>query len=276
MNDYAISVENLTKFYNNFSALNNISFRIKRGDFFGIIGPNGAGKTTILKILYSVVIPTSGNIDILGLNLTSNLQHDARKIKSIIGVVPQEDNLDEDLSVFENLTIYSMYFGINKKESSRRAAELLGFFNMTEKKNFKVINLSGGYRRRLLIARALVNSPKIIILDEPTIGLDPEYRLNIWNKLKLLNKSGITILMSTHYMDEAEKLFKNVILLNHGAIVLSGSVDYILNKNNDENIAKNVPDNLLRKEELHNSNKELKSLEDVFMDIVKNENSKIN
>ncbi|MHB8281521.1 MAG: ABC transporter ATP-binding protein [bacterium] len=276
MNDYAISVENLTKFYNNFSALNNISFRIKRGDFFGIIGPNGAGKTTILKILYSVVIPTSGNIDILGLNLTSNLQHDARKIKSIIGVVPQEDNLDEDLSVFENLTIYSMYFGINKKESSRRAAELLGFFNMTEKKNFKVINLSGGYRRRLLIARALVNSPKIIILDEPTIGLDPEYRLNIWNKLKLLNKSGITILMSTHYMDEAEKLFKNVILLNHGAIVLSGSVDYILNKNNDENIAKDVPDNLLRKEELHNSNKELKSLEDVFMDIVKNENSKIN
>ena len=106
MNDYAISVENLTKFYNNFSALNNISFRIKIGDFFGIIGPNGAGKTTILKILYSVVIPTSGNIDILGLNITSNLQHDARKIKSIIGVVPQEDNLDEDLSVFENLIIY--------------------------------------------------------------------------------------------------------------------------------------------------------------------------
>ena len=216
-----------------------------------------------------MVIPTSGNIDILGLNLTSNLQRDARKIKSIIGVVPQEDNLDEDLSVFENLIIYSMYFGINKKESLRRASELLDFFNMAEKKNFKVINLSGGYRRRLLIARALVNSPKIIILDEPTIGLDPEYRLNIWNKLKLLNKSGITILMSTHYMDEAEKLFKNVILLNHGAIVLNGSVDYILNKNNDENIVGSTSDNLLQKEELHNVNNGLKSLEDVFMDIVK-------
>jgi lipooligosaccharide transport system ATP-binding protein len=276
MNDYAISVENLTKFYNNFSALNNISFRIKRGDFFGIIGPNGAGKTTILKILYSVVIPTSGNIDILGLNLTSNLQHDARKIKSIIGVVPQEDNLDEDLSVFENLIIYSMYFGINKKESLKRASELLDFFNMAEQKNFKVINLSGGYRRRLLIARALVNSPKIIILDEPTIGLDPEYRLNIWNKLKLLNKSGITILMSTHYMDEAEKLFRNVILLNHGEIVLSGSVDYILNKNNGENIANDTSGNPLQKEELRNNNKGLKSLEDVFMDIVKNENYKSN
>ncbi len=276
MNDYAISVENLTKFYNNFSALNNISFRIKIGDFFGIIGPNGAGKTTILKILYSVVIPTSGNIDILGLNITSNLQHDARKIKSIIGVVPQEDNLDEDLSVFENLIIYSMYFGINKKESLKRASELLDFFNMAEQKNFKVINLSGGYRRRLLIARALVNSPKIIILDEPTIGLDPEYRLNIWNKLKLLNKSGITILMSTHYMDEAEKLFRNVILLNHGEIVLNGSVDYILNKNNGENIVTDAFGNLLQKEELQNNNKGLKSLEDVFMDIVKNENYKSN
>ncbi|MCL5673229.1 MAG: ABC transporter ATP-binding protein [Deltaproteobacteria bacterium] len=276
MNDYAISVENLTKFYNNFSALNNISFRIKIGDFFGIIGPNGAGKTTILKILYSVVIPTSGNIDILGLNLTSNLQHDARKIKSIIGVVPQEDNLDEDLSVFENLIIYSMYFGINKKESLKRASELLDFFNMADQKNFKVINLSGGYRRRLLIARALVNSPKIIILDEPTIGLDPEYRLNIWNKLKLLNKSGITILMSTHYMDEAEKLFRNVILLNHGEIVLNGSVDYILNKNNGENIVTDAFGNLLQKEELQNNNKGLKSLEDVFMDIVKNENYKSN
>ena len=276
MNDYAISVENLTKFYNNFSALNNISFRIKIGDFFGIIGPNGAGKTTILKILYSVVIPTSGNIDILGLNITSNLQHDARKIKSIIGVVPQEDNLDEDLSVFENLIIYSMYFGINKKESLKRASELLDFFNMAEQKNFKVINLSGGYRRRLLIARALVNSPKIIILDEPTIGLDPEYRLNIWNKLKLLNKSGITILMSTHYMDEAEKLFRNVILLNRGEIVLNGSVDYILNKNNGENIVNDAAGNLLQKAELQNNNKGLKSLEDVFMDIVKNENYKSN
>ncbi len=275
MNDYAVSVENLTKFYNNFSALNNISFKIKKGDFFGIIGPNGAGKTTILKILYSVVIPNSGNIDILGLNLTSNLPHDAKKIKAIIGVVPQEDNLDEDLSVFENLIIYSMYFGINKKESLIRASELLDFFNMAEQKNFKVINLSGGYRRRLLIARALVNSPKIIILDEPTIGLDPEYRLNIWNKLKLLNKSGITILMSTHYMEEAEKLFRNVILLNHGEIVLNGSVDYILNKNKDENIC-DTSGNLLNKEELNNNNKGYKSLEDVFMDIVKNENFKSN
>ncbi|MHB1680332.1 MAG: ABC transporter ATP-binding protein [bacterium] len=271
MNDYAVSVENLTKFYDNFSALNNISFKIKKGDFFGIIGPNGAGKTTILKILYSVVIPNSGNIDILGLNLTRH----AKKIKSIIGVVPQEDNLDEDLSVFENLIIYSMYFGINKKESLRRASELLDFFNIAEQKNFKVINLSGGYRRRLLIARALVNSPKIIILDEPTIGLDPEYRLNIWNKLKLLNKSGITILMSTHYMDEAEKLFRNVIILNHGEIVLNGSVDYILNKNNDENIG-DASGNLLNKAELNNNNKRYKSLEDVFMDIVKNENFKSN
>ncbi|RZD16252.1 MAG: ABC transporter ATP-binding protein [Candidatus Acididesulfobacter guangdongensis] len=272
MNDYAISVENLTKFYNDFSALNNISFRIKRGDFFGIIGPNGAGKTTILKILYSVVIPSAGSIDILGLSPTN----DSKKIKSRLGVVPQDDNLDEDLSVFENLIIYSMYFGINKKESFRRVSELLDFFNIAEKKDSKVINLSGGYRRRLLLARALINSPDIIILDEPTIGLDPEYRLNIWNKLKLLNKSGITILMSTHYMDEAEKLFRNVILLNHGKIVLNGSMDYILNKNNNENINGASNNMAYKKEDVYNNNKGLKSLEEIFMDIVKNENFKSN
>jgi len=271
MNDYAISVENLTKFYNDFSALNNISFKIKRGDFFGIIGPNGAGKTTILKILYSVVIPSTGSIDILGLSPAN----DAKKIKSRLGVVPQDDNLDEDLSVFENLIIYSMYFGINKKESFRRVSELLDFFNIAEKKNSKVINLSGGYRRRLLLARALINSPDIIILDEPTIGLDPEYRLNIWNKLKLLNKSGITILMSTHYMDEAEKLFRNVILLNHGEIVLNESMDYILNKNNNENNGGASDNTAYKKEDAYN-NKRLKSLEEIFMNIVKNENFKGN
>jgi lipooligosaccharide transport system ATP-binding protein len=271
MNDYAISVENLTKFYNNFSALNNISFKIKIGDFFGIIGPNGAGKTTILKILYSVVIPSAGSIDILGLSPAN----DAKKIKSRLGVVPQDDNLDEDLSVFENLMIYSMYFGINKKESFRRVSELLDFFNIAEKKNSKVGSLSGGYRRRLLIVRALINSPDIIILDEPTIGLDPEYRINIWNKLKLLNKSGITILMSTHYMDEAEKLFRNVILLNHGEIVLNGSMDHILNKNNNENIT-STTGNAVDKNKNMNNNKSLKSLEEIFMDIVKNENFKSN
>ncbi len=240
MEDYILTVKNLTKTFDDFKALNNISFNIKYGDFFGLIGPNGAGKSTLLRILYDIVIPDSGSVYINGFNL----KRDYKKIKYGLGIVPQDDNLDEDLSVFENILIYSMYFGIPKKESMKRSDELLIFFNLTDKKYSKVADLSGGLRRRLMIARALINDPSLIILDEPTTGLDPEYRQNIWNKLTVLNKNGVTILMSTHYMDEAERLFRNMIILNRGNIVLSGCInDITLNK---------------------------KSLEEIFLDIAKN------
>ncbi len=238
--DYILTVKDLTKNFDGFKALSNITFNIKYGDFFGLIGPNGAGKSTLLKILYGIVIPDSGSIGIGDLNL----KYYYKKIKYNLGIVPQDDNLDGDLSVYENLLIYSMYFGIPKKESSRRSAELLNFFNLNDKKYSKVADLSGGLRRRLMIARALINNPSLIILDEPTSGLDPEYRQNIWNKLKALNEKGVTIFMSTHYMEEAERLFKNMIILNHGNIVLSGAIkDITLNK---------------------------KSLEEIFLDIAKN------
>jgi lipooligosaccharide transport system ATP-binding protein len=240
MENYILTVEKLTKNFGRFKALNDVTFSIKYGDFFGLIGPNGAGKSTLLKILYSIVIPDSGFIGIEGLNL----KYDYKKIKYNLGIVPQDDNLDEDLSVYENLLIYSMYFGISKKESKKRSNELLNFFNLDDKKYSKVAALSGGLRRRLMIARALINNPSLIILDEPTSGLDPEYRRNIWNKLEELNKKGVTILMSTHYMEEAERLFRNMIILNHGNIVLRGAVeDITLNK---------------------------KSLEEIFLDIAKN------
>ncbi len=247
MSEFAVKVENLTKTYDSLIALNDVSFEVKAGDFFGIIGPNGAGKTTLLKILYSFVTPSSGIVNVSGFDLNS----DYKKIKNLLGVVPQEDNLDEDLSVFENLMVYSMYFGIPRKESLRRAEELLGFFDLSEKKRAKVISLSGGLRRRLLIARALVNGPGIIILDEPTMGLDPEYRHNIWNKLKVLNKSGVTVLMSTHYMDEAERLFKNIIMLNHGKIVVKGDISDVLGDRYKRGI------------------NETRSLEEIFLDMVK-------
>lgn len=238
--NYIVTVKNLIKKFNNFAAINGITFNIAAGDFFGLIGPNGAGKSTLLKILYNIAIPTSGTIYINGLDLSYNY----KKIKYKLGIVPQDDNLDQDLTVLENLMIYAMYFGIHKKESIERSNELLNFFDLNEKKYSKVISLSGGLRRRLMIARALINNPTLIMLDEPTAGLDPEYRHNIWNKLQLLNKNGVTIVMSTHYMEEAEKLFKNMIFLNHGNIVLSGSIDDItLNK---------------------------KSLEEIFIDIAKN------
>jgi lipooligosaccharide transport system ATP-binding protein len=240
MKNYILSVKGLTKNFDGFKALNNITFNIKYGDFFGLIGPNGAGKSTLLKILYNIVMPDSGFIGIEGLNL----EYDYKKIKYNLGIVPQDDNLDEDLSVYENLLIYSMYFGIPRKESSKRSTELLEFFNLDDKKYSKVAALSGGLRRRLMIARALINNPSLIILDEPTSGLDPEYRQNIWSRLKALNENGVTVLMSTHYMEEAEKLFKNMIILNHGNIVMNGAIKDIT------------------------SNK--KSLEEIFLDIAKN------
>lgn len=240
MQDYIVKIENLTKDFDGFLALKGISFGIKQGDFFGLIGPNGAGKSTLLKILYNLVIPTSGNIYVKGLDL----RYDYKKIKYLLGVVPQEDNLDQDLGVLENLIVYSMYFGISRKESVRKAEEILQFFDLSDRKNSRVMNLSGGLRRRLMIARALINDPDIIMLDEPTSGLDPEYRHNIWNKLKVLNENGKTIIMSTHYMEEAEKLFKNMIILNHGNIVLSGSIEEItLNKKSLEEIFIDIAEN---------------------------------
>ena len=240
MKNYILTVKGLTKNFGRFQALSNVTFSIKYGDFFGLIGPNGAGKSTLLKILYGIVIPDFGSTFISGLDL----KYDYKKIKYNLGIVPQDDNLDEDLSVYENLLIYSMYFGIPRKESIKKSAELLKFFNLADKKYSKVAALSGGLRRRLMIARALINNPSLIILDEPTSGLDPEYRQNIWGRLKALNENGVTILMSTHYMEEAEKLFKNMIILNHGNIVMNGAIKDIT------------------------SNK--KSLEEIFLDIAKN------
>ena len=233
MENLILSVKNLTKTFGRFKALDNVSFEVRSGDFFGLIGPNGAGKSTLLKILYNTVIPDKGSIRICGLDL----QADYKKIKYGMGIVPQDDNLDEDLSVFDNLLIYSMYFGMAKKESAKKTEELLDFFNLTDKKYSRVADLSGGLRRRLMIARALINDPSLIILDEPTVGLDPEYRQNIWNKLISLNKNGVTVIMSTHYMEEAERLFKNMIILNHGGIVMSGGISEItLNKKSLEEI----------------------------------------
>ncbi len=244
MEENILSIKNLTKSFGETAALNNISFNINYGDFFGLIGPNGAGKSTLLKILYGIVVPDSGTINIKGLSFQSADYTKIKKIKYDLGVVPQDDNLDEDLTVYENLLIYSMYFGLPKKESSKRSDELLNFFNLNDKKFSKVADLSGGLRRRVMIARALINNPSLIILDEPTSGLDPEYRQNIWNKLKALNENGVTVLMSTHYMEEAEKLFKNMIILHRGNIVLRGKIsDITLNK---------------------------KSLEEIFLDIAKN------
>jgi len=192
-----------------------ISFQIRKGEFCGILGPNGAGKTTTLKMLVGNTPCGRGELTVLGLPIPQQ----ARLMRSRIGVVPQGDNLDLDFTVAENLRVYGRYFGLKRADMERRIPELLAFVALEEKSNAYINQLSGGMKRRLSIARALINRPELLVLDEPTTGLDPQIRQNIWQLLRQLQKEGITIILTTHYMDEAERLCERIILMDHGRIL---------------------------------------------------------
>lgn len=183
-----------------------------------LLGPNGAGKTTTIRIVLGLVIKTSGKISVFGKSLPGYLG----KVKYQIGVVPQMDNLDPDLSVLENLLVYAKYFRIKHKVARERAMELLSFFALQNRKDEIIQNLSGGQRRRLLLARALINRPKLLILDEPTIGLDPQARLLIWERLEHLREKGTTMLLTSHYMEEVARLATRVIIIDHGKPIATG------------------------------------------------------
>jgi lipooligosaccharide transport system ATP-binding protein len=217
--DFAIEARNLKKNFGSFTAVNDISFNIKRGETFAILGENGAGKSTTMRMIACRSPLASGELLVEGLDVVN----DDRKIRSLIGVVPQENNLDPDLNVRENLLVYSRYFRIPKETAQNRCDELLEFIRLNEKANSKVDQLSGGMKRRLIIARALLHRPKILLLDEPTTGLDPNVRQEIWEKLEELRRNeNLTIVLSTHYMDEAEKLAQRLIVMAHGKIVVEG------------------------------------------------------
>ncbi|UCF06057.1 MAG: ATP-binding cassette domain-containing protein [bacterium] len=217
--EYAVEARQLTKRYGDLVAVNCIDFGIVPGEIFGFLGPNGAGKTTTVKMIYAAVPITAGTLTVFGWDVPSC----PRKIKSILGVCPQEINLDPDFSVYKNLVVYSRYFGIDSSRARSRAEELIDFFQLGEKRDQKIENLSGGLKKRLLIVRALVNDPKLLILDEPTTGLDPQARHQIWDKIRELRRSGTTVILTTHYMEEASALCDRLVIMDEGRIIERGA-----------------------------------------------------
>ncbi len=215
-----VNARRLTKTYDKQRAVDGIDFSVERGETFGLLGPNGAGKSTTMRMIACRTPLTSGELFVEGLDVRA----EGRKIRSLIGVVPQENNLDPDLNVLRNLIVYASYYRMSKGEASQRAGELLDFIGLSGRADAKIDHLSGGMKRRLMIARALIHNPRLLVLDEPTTGLDPQVRQEIWQKLEELRRvSGVTILLSTHYMEEAEKLCERLVVMDHGKILATGT-----------------------------------------------------
>jgi lipooligosaccharide transport system ATP-binding protein len=219
MTEFLVQARGLTKQFGEFTAVDAIDFDIHQGEAFGFLGPNGAGKTSTMKMITTVSPITEGKLSVFGID--PNV--DGRAIRQRIGVVPQEDNLDLELTVAENLYIYGRYHDMKKAEINPRIDELLEFAQLTERRDSEVEPLSGGMKRRLTIARALINSPDLIILDEPTTGLDPQARHLLWDRLYRLKRQGATLIITTHYMDEAEQLCDRLVVMDQGKIAAEGS-----------------------------------------------------
>ncbi|MFN4087557.1 MAG: ABC transporter ATP-binding protein [Alphaproteobacteria bacterium] len=210
-----IEADNLSKRYGAVEAVRGVSFAIPQGVCIGLLGPNGAGKTTTMRMLMGLTRPTGGRLSVFGVAPESL----GRAYRARIGLVPQEDNLDPDLSVRQNLDVYGRYFGIPAAVLARRVPELLDFMQLGERGDAKVIQLSGGMKRRLVIARALIADPELVVLDEPTTGLDPQARVLIWRRLLDLKKQGKTLLLTTHYMDEAQRLCDRIVIIDAGRVL---------------------------------------------------------
>ena len=219
MSENLIEVKGLTKKYGEFVAVNGIDFHVRKSESFGFLGPNGAGKSTTMRILAATSRRTSGQVSVLG----KDPEIHGPQIRAHLGVVPQEGNLDVQLTVTENLYIYGRYFGLSSKFIKSKIDDLLEFAQLAEKRDVKVEALSGGMKRRLIIARSLVSEPDILILDEPTTGLDPQARHILWDRLFRLKEDGMTLLITTHYMDEAEQLCDRLIVMDKGSIMSEGS-----------------------------------------------------
>ncbi len=230
MKQLAITVKHISKSFGKLKAVQDLSFDVEKNSCFGLLGPNGAGKTTTMKCIYGKNHrdnPKPEQINVFGYDPG----HNDLEIKYLSGIVPQEDNLDLELSVSQNLTIYSRFYGIAGKEAKQRIDYLLEFMELTEKQHAKIKELSGGMKRRLTIARALINNPKLLILDEPTTGLDPQVRHLIWDKLRTLKKEGVTILLTTHYMEEAFQVCDTILIMNNGSKVLEGNPTSLMKDN---------------------------------------------
>lgn len=214
-----ISARGLVKRYGDFTAVDAIDFDIEQGESFGFLGPNGAGKSTTMRMISAVSTRTDGTLDVLGLDTNDH----GPEIRAQLGVVPQADTLDTELRARENLVVYGRYFGLPRAVVQQRADELLAFAQLEEKATARVDDLSGGMKRRLTIARGLMNEPRILLLDEPTTGLDPQARHILWDRLFRLKERGTTLVLTTHFMDEAEQLCDRLVVVDHGRIVAEGS-----------------------------------------------------
>ena len=230
--EVVIEALGLTKKFDDFTAVDHIDFKVYKGECVGFLGPNGAGKTTTVRMIYCFLPPTQGELKVAGLSVHTQ----CRQIKSIVGVAPQEDNLDPDFTTIKNLTVYARYFDIPKEEATKRADEQLKFFQLEEKREVPIMALSTGMKRRLIFARALLNQPQILLLDEPTTGLDPQARHLVWDEVRHLKKMQVTIILTTHYMDEAEVLCDRILIVDKGKIIEEGSPAELVKKHIGEDV----------------------------------------
>jgi len=221
-----IHATGLTKRFGEFTAVDGIDFSVEQGESFGFLGPNGAGKTSTMRMIGAVSPITEGTLSVLGLDPMQQ----GPQLRSRLGVVPQEDNLDQELTVYDNLMMYGRYFDLSRAVIRERIDELLEFVQLTEKRKSKVDALSGGMKRRLTIARGLINEPDLLILDEPTTGLDPQARHVLWDRLYRLKQQGVTLIITTHYMDEAEQLCDRLVVMDRAKIVAEGSPRSLIEK----------------------------------------------
>jgi len=221
-----ISARGLTKKYGDFVAVDGIDFEVAKGESFGLLGPNGAGKSTTMRIIAATSQRSGGTIKVLG----RDPEEHGPQVRAHLGVVPQQDNLDSELTVAENLFVYGRYFGLSKKFVREKVNELLAFAQLEEKRDVKVDALSGGMKRRLTIARALISEPDILMLDEPTTGLDPQARHILWDRLFRLKEDGVTLIITTHFMDEAEQLCDRLVVMDKGKIMAEGSPAQLIKK----------------------------------------------
>lgn len=230
--DVLVRARGVRKAYGDLEAVRGIDVDVRRGELFGFLGPNGAGKSTTMRMVGTVTPRTGGDLSVLGREPNT----DARAIKARLGVVPQEDTLDTELTVAQNLQVYGRYFGLSKAEINRRMEELLDFVQLADRRDARVEALSGGMKRRLTVARGLINEPELVLLDEPTTGLDPQARHVLWDRLAQLRERGVTLILTTHYMDEAEQLCDRLVIMNEGVIIAEGSPQDLI----AEHVAKEV------------------------------------
>ncbi len=228
-----IRVSDLHKRFGDIHAVNGISFEVKRGETYGLLGPNGAGKTTTMRMLSALSPLTSGDIEVGGINVTER----GREVREILGVVTQHDGHDSGLTVLQNLALHGYLQGLSRSRAEERAVEVLTFFGLEDRKSANVYELSGGMKRRLAISRALLTQPPVVVLDEPTTGLDPQSRNRVWEQLAVMKRAGVTVLMSTHYMEEAATLCDRLSIMDHGKILDEGAPDELVERHAGEEVA---------------------------------------